>query len=130
VVDCLWLSPARDTSLPVACAFRVLRPQFNISGQSYTIDLKNGSGSLTNKAADKADIIITIADDDFVALAAGTLNAQQAFMSGKIKVKGNMGLAMKLNTVMAAYVTMIPASRFLLHVWPCLCARTGVWLCG
>jgi putative sterol carrier protein len=68
----------------------------------YTLDLKNGSGSMTNKAADKADIIITISDDDFVALAAGTLNAQQAFMSGKIKVKGNMGLAMKLNTVMAA----------------------------
>ncbi len=76
--------------------------QFNISGATYTIDLKNGSGSLTNKAADKADIVITISDDDFVALANGSLNAQQAFMSGKIKVKGNMGLAMKLNTVMAA----------------------------
>lgn len=80
----------------------VFRTQFNIGASSWTIDLKNGSGSVTNKAADKADIVITVSDDDFVALAEGKLNAQQAFMQGKIKVKGNMALAMKLNTVMAA----------------------------
>ena len=77
--------------------------QFNIGSDAiYTIDLKNGNGSVTNKAADKADIIINVSDDDFFALAEGKLNAQQAFMQGKIKVKGNMALAMKLNTVMAA----------------------------
>lgn len=77
--------------------------QFNIGPDAvYTIDLKNGNGSVTNKAAEKADIIINVSDDDFFALSAGTLNAQQAFMQGKIKVKGNMALAMKLNTVLAA----------------------------
>ena len=47
----------------------------------------------------KADITITIKDDDMVDLASGKLNPQQAFMKGKLKIKGNMGLAMKLGTV-------------------------------
>ncbi len=76
--------------------------QFNVGSAVWTIDLKNGNGSVKNSAAEKADITINVSDDDFAALAAGTLNAQQAFMQGKIKVKGNMALAMKLNTVMAA----------------------------
>ncbi len=93
------MTPARGGH---ALSWRRCAWQYNISGSSWTVDLKNGAGSVTNKAADKADIIITVSDDDFVALAAGKLNAQQAFMQGKIKVKGNMGLAMKLQTVMEA----------------------------
>jgi len=44
----------------------------------------------------KADCIIAISDDDFVKLMNGQLNAQQSFMQGKIKIKGNMMLAQKL----------------------------------
>ena len=33
---------------------------------------------------------------DFLALAAGDLNPQMAFMLGKLKIEGDMGLAMKL----------------------------------
>ena len=50
----------------------------------------------------KADITITIADQDMIDMASGKLNPQQAFMKGKLKIKGNMGLAMKLGTVMEA----------------------------
>ena len=51
-----------------------------------------------------------MADDDFYQMATGKLNAQKAFMAGKLKVKGNMGLAMKLNTVISAAQKMAPAS--------------------
>eukprot|EP00500_Bicosoecida_sp_ms1_P000341 CAMPEP_0203806428 /NCGR_PEP_ID=MMETSP0115-20131106/471_1 /ASSEMBLY_ACC=CAM_ASM_000227 /TAXON_ID=33651 /ORGANISM="Bicosoecid sp, Strain ms1" /LENGTH=99 /DNA_ID=CAMNT_0050715085 /DNA_START=37 /DNA_END=332 /DNA_ORIENTATION=- len=68
--------------------------QFNVTpGGVWSIDLKNGSGSVTAAAAPKADLTITISDDDFVALSQEKLNPQQAFMQGKIKIKGNMGLA-------------------------------------
>ena len=44
----------------------------------------------------KADVTITISDGDFVNLMEGKLNPQKAFFQGKLKIKGNMGLAMKL----------------------------------
>lgn len=68
----------------------------------WVIDLKNGAGKVYPGKAPKADITITINDDDMVAMADGKLNPQQAFMKGKLKIKGNMGLAMKLGKVMDA----------------------------
>lgn len=77
--------------------------QFIITpGGAWVVDLKNGNGSVTQGKAKKADMTLTVKDDDMVAIAEGKLNAQQAFMRGKLKIKGNMGLAMKLGTVIKA----------------------------
>jgi acyl-CoA dehydrogenase len=38
--------------------------------------------------------------EDLTAMLAGDLNPMNAFMSGKIKVKGDMSVAMKLGTIM------------------------------
>ena len=73
----------------------------NPSG-SWTLDLKNGSGSLEKDSSKKADMTITLSDDDMMDLVSGKLNGQQAFMSGKLKIKGNMGMAMKMQKVMNA----------------------------
>lgn len=69
---------------------------------AWTVDLKNGSGSVTVGKAAKADMTLTCDDAVFVQIATNKLNPQQAFMRGKIKVKGNMGLAMKLGSVIKA----------------------------
>ena len=37
--------------------------------------------------------------DDWHAVATGQLNAMQAFMTGKLKILGDMGLAMKMQTI-------------------------------
>ena len=75
---------------------------FDLKDAQWTVDLKNGTGSVTEGRAKKSDITITVSDENFVKMASGKLNPQQAFMGGKIKIKGNMGLAMKLGTVMKA----------------------------
>jgi len=41
-------------------------------------------------------------DEDFVAMMTGQANAQSLFSKGKLKMKGNMGLAMKLSKLTAA----------------------------
>lgn len=70
--------------------------QFIITpGGAWNLDLKSATPALT-EGEKKADVTITVGDDDFLAIATGKLNAQQAFMKGKLKLKGNMALAMKL----------------------------------
>lgn len=61
----------------------------------WTVDLKNGSGSITNSKEGKADATFALVDDDAVSLFDGKLNPQTAFMQGKMKIKGNMQAAMK-----------------------------------
>lgn len=47
-----------------------------------------------------ADCTITISKDDFLALTSGDLNPTMAFMSGKLKVAGDMSIAMQLSQVL------------------------------
>jgi len=71
----------------------------------FTVDLKNGAGAVYEgepKNGEKAATTLTVEDEDFVKLATGKLNPQQAFMSGKIKVKGNIMLLQKLQGLIGA----------------------------
>lgn len=73
----------------------------------YTADLKNGTGSLSS-GVDGADITITVSEADFLDLVLGKLTGQKAYMSGKIKVKGNIMQAMKLDGVIKE---LVPKSK-------------------
>jgi len=66
--------------------------------QTWTVDLKNGHGSVTVGvfANSSPNATIGIKDSDFVSLMQGSLNPQQAFMQQKLKISGNMGMATKL----------------------------------
>lgn len=46
------------------------------------------------------DLTVTASSETFQGLQDGTVNATSAFMMGKIKVDGDMGLAMKLGTIL------------------------------
>lgn len=50
---------------------------------------------------DPADVTLTADADTFQDIMSGDLNPTSAFMSGKLKVDGDMGLAMKLASYMA-----------------------------
>ena len=65
------------------------------------MDLKNLPGGCGNAAADTpADVTMTLSRDDFIMMFAGQMNPTSAFMTGRLKVKGDLSLAMKLDKVL------------------------------
>ncbi|KAJ8040022.1 Non-specific lipid-transfer protein [Holothuria leucospilota] len=67
--------------------------------EKWLIDVKNGNGSVRRGAQGRADTTFTMKDKDIVKLMKGTLQPQPAFFAGKLKVSGNMGIALKLQQI-------------------------------
>lgn len=74
---------------------------FKLPSGTYLIDLSASPGraaKITSPENEtKADCVFTIKDEDFLMLAAGKLKAQQAFLSGKLKLKGSISTALKFS---------------------------------
>jgi putative sterol carrier protein len=61
----------------------------------------DGKGVITEGLADSPNLTVTMSAVDFTEMLSGTLSPTAAFMSGKLKVKGDMMLAMKLQGVLS-----------------------------
>ena len=81
-----------------------LQPQIIAGSQAgtYHIDLKNGAGSVGagEPSGQAADVTFTLKDTDFVSMFEGKLKPTNAFMTGKLKLAGDMGKAMALEKMM------------------------------
>jgi putative sterol carrier protein len=70
--------------------------RFEIEGAgTWTVDVDDGKVSVSESGAE-ADCTITTSSETFMKIAKGEQNPTVAYMSGKLKVKGDMGQAMKL----------------------------------
>jgi putative sterol carrier protein len=61
----------------------------------------DGAASQVSEEDGAADTTIKVSWDDWQAMAAGQLDGMTAFMTGKLKVDGDMGNAMQLQGVLA-----------------------------
>ena len=61
--------------------------------------LIDGVNNIATNDDGAADATIKVDWDDFMKLAQGQLDPAMAFMSGKLKVEGDMGVAMKLQSL-------------------------------
>ncbi|XP_019410594.1 PREDICTED: hydroxysteroid dehydrogenase-like protein 2 isoform X1 [Crocodylus porosus] len=78
---------------------------FELSGEeggTWYIDLKNKGGNTgSGEPPVKADVIMSMSSNDFVRMFTGKLKPTMAFMSGKLKIKGNMSLALRLEKLVS-----------------------------
>ena len=69
---------------------------FDIEGVGqWKVDVDDGSISVTPGGGD-ADVTISTSEETFEKIVAGEQNPTSAYMTGKLKVKGDMGAALKL----------------------------------
>jgi putative sterol carrier protein len=74
--------------------------RFNLSGDNggtYWVKIDTGTCDAgSGEPTGTPDMTIVASAEDWLAVSNGELKAMNAFMAGKIKVQGNMGMALKL----------------------------------
>ena len=81
---------------PAAAAGTNCIIQFMTSKPAY-LTIKDGTCVLTEGDAPAPDVTLTMEDDDLIALLKGDLNGMQAFMTGKLKVDGDLMLGQRMS---------------------------------
>ncbi|MDW0116893.1 SCP2 sterol-binding domain-containing protein [Sporosarcina thermotolerans] len=72
-------------------------------GGVYGLKFADGQAEIINGDPGEVDCSLKMRVGDFKKLLAGNLNSTASFMMGKLKVKGNIGLALKLENVLKEY---------------------------
>jgi putative sterol carrier protein len=69
---------------------------FDIEGAGeWTVSVADGAVAVVEGAGD-ADCTISASEETLMKIASGEANATTAYMTGKLKIKGDMGAALKL----------------------------------
>lgn len=76
--------------------------QFHITGEgggNWYAKVNDGELAVAEGDHEEPSLTITMAAQDYLDMVAGKLHGQVAFMTGKLKLKGDFGLAVKMNKI-------------------------------
>jgi len=76
--------------------------QFDLAGDNggqFWLEINDGNINANDGLHDSPKMTVKSTTEDWYAVSTGQLNAMQAFMSGKIKIQGDMSLAMKMQSM-------------------------------
>jgi putative sterol carrier protein len=86
--------------------------QFNVTegpggDVPYYVDITGGKAGVVIGTADDPTLTITAAYETMAAISKGELNTQMAFMTGKLKVSGDMGKLMLHQKALNEYTSVV-----------------------
>ena len=95
-----WFDTLPTRADPAKTASMINTYFFDVEGASkWRVDVKEGTVTVAENGADDTDVTLTAAEDVFKAIVNGEQNATSAYMTGKLKIRGDMGAAMKLQNL-------------------------------
>jgi len=77
---------------------------FDITGDGggkWTLTCDGATASIAAGESEEAQCTISMVDTDFVAMMTGELNPMMAFSLGKLRVAGDIGLAIKIQALLS-----------------------------
>jgi putative sterol carrier protein len=77
--------------------------QFDLSGEdggAWSITVADGTATVAQGYLEKPQLTVLMSAGDFAALVAGTLDPMGALIGGKMKLRGDVGLAMRLQPLL------------------------------
>lgn len=97
------MSSLQEVTTAIAEKVATVKPfgkkiKFSLDGQIIYLDGTTTPPSVSNDD-NPSDCTISVSMDDFIKLMNKQMNAQMAFMSGKIKLQGDMMAAMSLSSI-------------------------------
>ncbi|MBZ0120219.1 MAG: SDR family NAD(P)-dependent oxidoreductase [Sandaracinaceae bacterium] len=90
----IFLKGSAETAAKVQTIY-----QFKLSGPEsvWTIDVKNGSGSVSQGETAQPECTLEMTDSDFMDMCTGKADAQKLYFGGKLKIGGNLLASQKLS---------------------------------
>jgi putative sterol carrier protein len=76
--------------------------QYDLTGDGggqYHSTIKDGAATVSPGPHASPSMTVTMGAQDFVDMTSGKLDGMSAFMSGKLRISGDMGLAMRLQSL-------------------------------
>ncbi|MCG1020181.1 SCP2 sterol-binding domain-containing protein [Sutcliffiella horikoshii] len=78
--------------------------QFNLNeNKVYQFSFCEGNVKMSEGEVNPPDCILQLSDENVLKMMEGNFNATMAYMTGKLKVKGDLGLALKLQSALEKY---------------------------
>jgi putative sterol carrier protein len=72
--------------------------QLNATGEDggeYVLTIADGKADMKEGTAETPSVTINVAANDWIAIIGGQLDATKAFMTGKLRISGDLGLMMR-----------------------------------
>lgn len=76
---------------------------FDLTGEQasqWTLDLTKPGGEVKPGAIENPNLTVIMKGEDLAKIVDGSLKPEMAFMTGKLKIKGDMPLALKLQNIL------------------------------